>query len=523
MVTGADQVMGVFDGAEVLEGEPAADTTPSAAGETSRGIGGTDAAAQPDETRPVARQMGYSVAQMNEHYALVMLGSRAMVFHHNANAPLEERYRFLTFEAFGHYFANRVTEVVASDGKVRVMTWANRWRSDPGRRSYDGVEFFPDPDNAPGTPGYLNLWSGFAVTPRPPGSMGRGSYTVFRDHLLNNVARGDPAIDRWVFAFFAQMLQKPRERAGVALVMRGVMGCGKTKVGEVFGSLIPQHYFLVDDPRYVTGQFNAHMAKCLLLQADEAVWAGDKAAEGRLKGLITSPIQQIEAKGVDPIRLDNYVRVVMTSNDEWVVPAGKDERRFCVLDVHPRCAKNHDYFGEMEEELNAGGREALLADLLSFDLGSVNLRQIPHTRELANQKLRSLNSAEAWWYERLFAGVPCRKLDLWPRDFVAKETLFDDYYLSADRVGIRRKSSETEIGQMLDKFVPGLISKKRPVEHTDFRGDVTVRRKNCWLFPPLADCRAAFDEKLQQPLDWPPLDDDTDAVERPAIEGVEDL
>jgi hypothetical protein len=130
---------------------------------------------------------------------------------------------------------------------------------------------------------------------------------------------------------------------------------------------------------------------------------------------------------------------------------------------------------------------------------------------------------EAWWYERLFAGVPCRKLDRWPRDFVAKETLFDDYYLSADRVGIRRKSSETEIGQMLDKFVPGLISKKRPVEHTDFRGDVTVRRKNCWLFPPLADCRAAFDEKLQQPLDWPPLDDDTDAVERPAIEGVEDL
>ena len=53
----------------------------------------------------------------------------------------------------------------------------------------------------------------------------------------------------------------------------------------------------------MTGQFNAHMASCLLLQADEAVWAGDKAAEGRLKGLITSPIQQIEAKGVDPIRL----------------------------------------------------------------------------------------------------------------------------------------------------------------------------------------------------------------------------
>ena len=98
------------------------------------------------------------------------------------------------------------------------------------------------------------------------------------------------------------MAQRPRERIGVARAARRD-GSGKTVVGEHSGALIPHHYFLVDDPRHVTGQFNAHMASCLLLQADEAVWAGDKAAEGRLKGLITSPIQQIEAKGVDPIRL----------------------------------------------------------------------------------------------------------------------------------------------------------------------------------------------------------------------------
>jgi hypothetical protein len=37
-----------------------------------------------------------------------------------------------------------------------------------------------------------------------------------------------------------------------------------------------------------------------MLRADEAVWAGDKAADGRLKGLVTSPNQQIEAEGVVP-------------------------------------------------------------------------------------------------------------------------------------------------------------------------------------------------------------------------------
>ncbi|WP_143046877.1 primase-helicase family protein [Bradyrhizobium erythrophlei] len=105
-------------------------------------------------------------------------------------------------------------------------------------------------------------------------------------------------------------------------------------------ALFASHYFQVDDARYITGQFNAHMASCLLLQANEAVWAGDKTAECRLKGLITSEVQIIESKGVDPIRLRNFVRAIMSSNEGWVVPAGMDERRFVVLDVNPRGAQN---------------------------------------------------------------------------------------------------------------------------------------------------------------------------------------
>ena len=85
----------------------------------------------------------------------------------------------------------------------------------------------------------------------------------------------------------------------------------------------------------------------LLLQAEEAVWAGDKAAEGRLKSLITSKIQMIEAKGIDPIRVTNYVRLVMTSNEDWVVPAGMDERRFAVFDIAPTVKGNFAYFKEM--------------------------------------------------------------------------------------------------------------------------------------------------------------------------------
>ena len=320
---------------------------------------------------------------------------------------------------------------------------------------------------------------------------------VYRQRPRNFSPSSLPAAER-VSVVFAHMVQRPRERLGVALVMRGAMGSGKTKVGEVFGSLCPRHYFLVDDPRYVVGQFNAHMASCLLLQADEAVWAGDKAAEGRLKGLITSTIQQIEAKGIDPIRLTNYVRLIMTSNEDWVVPAGKDERRFCVLDVDPRCAQQHDYFREMDEELNNGGREALLADLLAFDLDSVNLRKIPRTGALLEQKIRSFDSVEMWWFEVLMRGAVTRDGEAWPSS-VQKSQLVDDYIASAERIGIKRKAAETELGMKLAKLVPGLRS-----DRVTIYDDVGIaRRRHCFILPPLEECREAYAEALQQPVDWP--------------------
>ncbi|RXG87348.1 hypothetical protein EAS62_36010 [Bradyrhizobium zhanjiangense] len=280
------------------------------------------------------RSWGFDVEEINRSYALAIWGGKAVVVNEQPSGPVNDRVRVMMFESMNSWFGNRFTEMVGSDGKIRAVTWAKAWHSHPDRRSYDGVEFWPNPDGTKGTPGYLNFWRGFDVAPSPA-----GSYSIFRDHLLTNVCDGDLDLFKYVFGWMAHIVQKPRERLGTAIVLRGRRGTGKSKVGEVLGSLFSSHYFQVDDARYITGQFNAHMASCLLLQADEAVWAGDKAAEGRLKGLITSEMQMIESKGVDPIRLRNFVRVIMSSNEGWVIPAGMDERRFVVLDVNPGAPK----------------------------------------------------------------------------------------------------------------------------------------------------------------------------------------
>jgi Family of unknown function (DUF5906) len=354
------------------------------------------------------RSWGFDVEEVNRSYALAIWGGKALVVNEQPQGPVNDRVRLMTFESMNSWFANRHTEVVGPDGKIKLVTWAKAWHQHPNRRQYDGVEFFPNPDGNPSTPNYLNLWRGFSVTPSPAGSCAR-----FKDHLRVNVCRENEEYYRYLFGWMAHLVQRPRERPGIALVMRGRKGTGKTIVGEVLGSLFAPHYFPVDDSRYLTGQFNAHMATCLLLQADEAMWTGDKAAEGRLKGLLTSRIQMIESKGVDPIRMENRVRVIMTSNEDWVVPATGDERRFFVLDVGSYAQQNNEYFAEMFEELDNGGRERLLHELLSFDLGQFNIWRIPQTKALLDQKLRSLDPIDDFVFNRLWDGVLLHGDDTW--------------------------------------------------------------------------------------------------------------
>ena len=124
--------------------------------------------------------------------------------------------------------------------------------NDRDRREFEGIEFAP----AGGRKGYYNLWQGFAVEPRP------GDCGKFLAHIRDNIAQGNTFLYNWIVGFFAQIAQKPDVKVGTALALRGEPGVGKTKVGEVFGSLLKPHYKLVADPRFVTGQFNSHMVRC---------------------------------------------------------------------------------------------------------------------------------------------------------------------------------------------------------------------------------------------------------------------
>jgi hypothetical protein len=151
------------------------------------------------------------------------------------------------------------------------------------------------------------------------------------------------------------------------------------------------------------------------------------------------------------VSLENYVRLMLTSNEDWVVPAGKDERRFVVFDINPRCAKNAAYFAEIDAEMAAGGLEHLLGDLLAFNLDSVDLRDFPRTEALLEQKFNSLSSVDSWWLDRLMSGTTTRDDDKWER-IIPTDKLFNDYIAVSDQVGIKRKNAQISLGSALKRL-----------------------------------------------------------------------
>ena len=93
--------------------------------------------------------------------------------------------------------------------------------------------------------------------------------------------------------------------------------------------------------------------------------------------MITSDRRLVEPKGVDPFEVLDCTRIIMTSNEDWVVLASHDERRWAVFGVSAARRGDRAYSDALVAEMNGAGPAALLHALLTFDLTTVNVWEAP--------------------------------------------------------------------------------------------------------------------------------------------------
>lgn len=255
---------------------------------------------------------------------------------------------------------------------------------------------------APGTglpPDELNIFTGWPVAPK------QGDWSLLKKHMLDNLCNGNTDHFNYLMAWCADIFQQPAVKPGVAVILRGRKGTGKSKLSEWLARALTGYSFVLDRMEQVTGRFGAHLERLLFLGLEEGLWGGDRKSEGAFKNLITGGTVPIEGKGVDIRNAASFMRLMVTSNEEWVVPATADERRFFVLDVGDARRQDTNYFATIDQQMMSGGLEAMVNELMTMSIGHVDLRKAPVTDGLRDQILHGVDPVAKWWLDVLLNGA----------------------------------------------------------------------------------------------------------------------
>ena len=441
--------------------------------------------------------------EMNEQHCVLSIAGKTRVatWGDDPDFPGRKNVNFSSFGDFKALLDKYRHNFPGKDNKGNPVTvtmgLGSWWISNKHRLQYDGgMRFMPnrDEDVVNDT---LNLWQGFSVAARKPeGKSGASGCRLLLDHGLKIICSGNEEHFDYLMKREALIAQK-RIRSEIAVGLQTEEeGTGKETWCGSFRYLYGMHAMQVQNTEHVIGKHNAHLEVLLRLTADEALFAGDPRQRNALYNLITEPRLTIEPKFIGVYTASNYLNIDIISNAKHFIPVSGTARRFMVPTVSPDRANDHDYFSKIRAQLNEGGYEALLYHLLyEIDIRDFNVRDVPKTAGLLEQKLSSLDPEQGWWLDMLMNGeLPggCEDPDQCPAT-----RLFESYIKHAQQMGVRRRSIETRLGIFLQQNVPGLkkidglydvVTLQDGNGSTDRKG----KRGNVYIFPPLVECRAAF-------------------------------
>jgi hypothetical protein len=254
-----------------------------------------------------------------------------------------------------------------------------------------------------------------------------------------------------------------------------------------------------------------------------------------LKGLITELILVVEGKGKPVITVKNMLHLILAANADWVVPASTRERRYAVWNVPDTRCGDFAYFKAIDEQMKDTGLAGLIHDLLHRDISQFQVRAVPQTEALAQQKLLSLPSVERWWLAVLSRrylyqsrhGAPYFRS--W-HEFYSTELLNRSYVQWCEENRPFDRRSREQIGRFFSEVYQDVRPSAEhpiyeldsiPVSLRDFAGAdlakeldkvsiVRQDRPRGYLVGTLEEARARFLDCRNVPAPWQQADEETE-------------
>ena len=454
----------------------------------------------------------YWIDFFNKRYAVINIGGKTRILDEDSDENGEGKIEFKTFDDFHRYYCNffMIKEKEDNDGNVNAtrISVSKMWVKHPERRTYDGIVFDPQSKNPKNV---YNLWKGFACKPI------KGKSDLYWKHTFEVVCAGDNDRYQYLRKWMAHAVQKPWELPRTGIVSEGGHGAGKGLSFESFGSLFgSRHYASKDSLDKVFGKFNADLENKIVIFADEAFWGGYRQTDGALKNIITGAKKDIERKGIDSYQVNNYTRLIVSSNNKFPIRSEPGERRFAFYPVSDHKIRDFPYFQKIVDEIANGGREAILWDLMNEDISEFNPLDIPlsaRDNELVDVvTIQSMDTEQLFVFELLHNDDCFEEYQYYDRHTGSKFIKCNDFYEYYVRwFNQNRKSgnpvSNVAFGKLVwNKILPSLGRKNK-------------NKINCQVVPNVQECRKFFETNvLRRGYNW--RGDEIEEIED--IEDIED-
>ena len=306
----------------------------------------------------------------------------------------------------------------------------------------------------------------------------------------------------YLLRFLAHMLQKPAEKPGVMIVLKGGQGTGKGALLQIVQRIWQGASLFTSNIDHVVGRFTGALERSYVVLLDEALFKGDKRAVDRMKSLITEPRCQIEEKNQPTRSLKSIHRFFATTNHDQFGHTDIDDRRHAFFDVSDSRQGDEAYFDELFAAINDDKViAAMMHDLKNLDLTSFNVRVAPRTDDHGAQILKSLSGLDRYWYQVLTSaelpllngGFGATK-DWTSADiFVTTKGLRESYELY-DRHGLRfERRTLQDVGVMIARLCPSAKYLRKTESGMQCRG---------YVLPDLDVARSEFAAALGVEVSW---------------------
>lgn len=451
-----------------------------------------------------------AVMRFNDQFATTMVEGRFKVLETDVEPGF--RRELLHKDEFLSQWGNQYYE--DDEGKQKPL--AKMWLSSPMRRSFRHARFLPGMSDDDLPPDTINLWTGWAVKPDP-----KGSCNAWLDLLFNTICGGSEEHYNWLFNWFAHLVQFPMDKVQTAPVIVGETGGGKTLLLEFFDKMLGDAYMQVSNSRHVHGNFNAHLRHVLLLHSEEALYGRDKAHRSVVKALTGNKKRINEYKGVDSHVVDNFLRLILTSNYDDAAPIEEQDRRFSVIDMAKRVMPQ-ELVRPILKERDGQGPARLLHELQQFTCSGDLARQNLKGARTVAMMSEVLDPVQAWWWSVLQTGLLVPDYLRWatePEDepwparvgIQALYRSFVEHLRSSGR--LRSVPNDVAFGMKLGQMLGGhqLTRHKIQFHKPDFEEDKSLpnwvkelngMQRAITNMPPLDFCRKRFKAYTRMPLEW---------------------